>query len=134
MKMPDKVRYFNKRYLNKLTTRVARSSWGPFCMIHHIGRYSGKPYETPIIAFPIREGFVIALTYGPGVDWYRNARKAGRCQIQWHGKIYEIDKIEPLKPRIARAYLPFFFRTVLGLVGLRDYVKMESPFPPVIEG
>ncbi len=130
MKIPSKVRYFNKRFLNKLTSKIARSSWGPFCMIYHIGRRSGKPYETPIIAFPTTEGFVIALTYGPEVDWYRNIRAAGRCRIQWHGKVYEINKIEPLEAKTALTYLPGLFQTVLGLVGLRDYIKVVSPNPP----
>ena len=129
MKMPNGIRYFNKRYLNRLTARIAHSSWGPFCIIFHIGRRSGRPYETPIIAFPTADGFVIALTYGPEVDWYRNICASGRCKIQWHGKVYELWKIDPLEPKTALTYLPRFFRMVLGLVGLRDYVKMVGQSP-----
>ncbi len=129
MKIPNGIRYFNKRVLNPLTSRIAHSTWGPFCIIYHIGRRSGKPYETPIIAFPTPDGFVIVLTYGPQVDWYRNICASGSCKIQWHGQVYDIVKIEPLEPKIALAYLPGFFRLILRQVDFRDYVKLVGQSP-----
>ena len=129
MKIPNGIRYFNKTILNPLTARIAHSSRGPFCIIYHIGRRSGRPYETPIIAFPTANGFVIALTYGPEVDWYRNICASGCCRIQWHGQVYEIKKIEPLESKTALTYLPGFFRMILGMVGFRDYVKMVGQSP-----
>lgn len=54
-----------KHTLNPLTRRLARSSLGPFSIIRHVGRRSGKLYETPIIVAPHQDGFVIELTYGP---------------------------------------------------------------------
>jgi deazaflavin-dependent oxidoreductase (nitroreductase family) len=130
MKMPAEVRYFNKRYLNPLIGGIARSSWGPFCIIYHVGRRIGKPYETPLIAFPATFGFVIALTYGPEVDWYRNIKAVGHCQIEWHGKVYAIQKVEPLDRKVALPLLPWIFRTVLSLVGLKDFIKLEGQIPP----
>lgn len=130
MKMPNGIRYFNKRVLNPLTARIARSSRGPFCIVKHMGRHSGKPYETPIIAFPTVDGFVVALTYGPGVDWYRNVCAAGWCRIQWHGQSYEIKNIEPLEPKTALTLLPPFFNVILRLVNFRDYVKLVNQGPP----
>jgi deazaflavin-dependent oxidoreductase (nitroreductase family) len=129
MKIPDGVRYFNKRFLNRLTARIAHAAWGPFCIIYHVGRRSGTPYATPIMAFPTPDGFVIVLTYGPQVDWYRNICAAGKCKIEWHAKTYEIRQIEPLEPKTALAALPFFFRTVLGLVGFQDFVKLVGQNP-----
>ncbi len=129
MKIPSGVRYFNKRFFNPLTGKIARSSWGPFCIIYHVGCRSCKPYETPIIAFPTTFGFVVALTYGPEVDWYRNILAAGHCQIGWHGKVYPIQKIEPVDPKTALPLLPWFFRAVLSLVGLKDFIKLEGQSP-----
>lgn len=129
MKIPNGIRYFNKRFLNPLTARIAHSAHGPFCIIYHIGRRSGRPYETPIIAFPTAVGFVIVLTYGPGVDWYRNVCASGWCRIQWHGQVYEIKKIEPLEPKTALTYLPLFFRVILRLVGFQNFVKMVGQSP-----
>src|SRR5215510_1568064 len=85
-----------KYTLNPLTRRLARSSFGPFSIVRHVGRRSGKRYETPIIVAPLKDGFVIELTYGPDVDWHKNILVAGGCTLLWHGKEYVINKIEPL--------------------------------------
>jgi hypothetical protein len=38
-----------KYSLNPLTRRLAHSSFGPFSIVRHVGRRSGKRYETPIL-------------------------------------------------------------------------------------
>lgn len=94
-----------KNTLNRLTTRVARSGRGPFALVRHIGRRSGTTYETPLILARVPEGFVAELTYGTGVNWYRNIVAAGECVIISGGKEYRIDKIEPCDPDAGiRAY------------------------------
>ena len=62
------LKFLNRRF-NPLTRKIARGSFGPFAIVRHIGRRSGKPYETPIIVQPYEDGFVFELTYGPDVDW-----------------------------------------------------------------
>jgi deazaflavin-dependent oxidoreductase (nitroreductase family) len=84
-----------KHTLNRITSRVARGSHGPFALVIHTGRKSGRVYETPIIVRPIDGGFMIELTYGPGVDWYRNVVAAGGCRILFHGVETRITRIEP---------------------------------------
>jgi deazaflavin-dependent oxidoreductase (nitroreductase family) len=68
----DRIRVFNKYVTNRVLRGLVNASRGPFAILGHIGRRSGKPYETMIMVWPTREGFVIALTYGPQVDWLRN--------------------------------------------------------------
>jgi deazaflavin-dependent oxidoreductase (nitroreductase family) len=127
VKFPKGLRYFNKHVLNRITGQAARSSWGPFCIIYHVGRRSGKPYETTIIAIPTAGSFVIALTYGPDVDWFRNIRAAGGCKILWHRQLYTIEKIEPMESRTALPYFPGFERMILRLVGIQHFVRMVCP-------
>jgi hypothetical protein len=43
----------------------------------HRGRKSGNLHRTPILAFPIIEGFDFALTYGRNVDWVKNLLAGG---------------------------------------------------------
>src|SRR4051794_19962533 len=90
----DKIRVFNKHILNRFFRLFAGSSQTPFAIVRHVGRRSNKPYETPIIVQPVDDGFVIALTYGPQVDWYRNILAVGACEIRWHGEDYKIDSFE----------------------------------------
>ncbi len=124
MKLPDKVRYFNKRFLNKVTARVARAGWGPFAIIYHVGRRSGKCFETPIFVFPAPDGFVIALTYGPQVDWYKNILAAQHCRVLYHHREYEIDKVEPLDRKAALPLFPPFFEYTLGHGGMQDFTRL----------
>ena len=63
---------FIKHTLNPLTLGMARRGLGPFALIRHTGRKSGRTFETPLILARVPEGFVAELTYGPEVNWYRN--------------------------------------------------------------
>jgi deazaflavin-dependent oxidoreductase (nitroreductase family) len=81
--------------LNRLTTRMARTGRGPFALVRHIGRKSGRTYETPLILALVPDGFVAELTYGPAVNWYRNITAAGRCVVVFGGAEYQVDRIEP---------------------------------------
>jgi deazaflavin-dependent oxidoreductase (nitroreductase family) len=84
-----------KNTLNRVTVPLARSGHGPFSLIRHTGRRTGRPYETPLLLARDGADFVAELTYGPGVAWYRNVVAAGRCVVVHRGAAYEIDRIEP---------------------------------------
>ena len=114
-----------KYTLNPLTRRLARSSFGPFSIVRHVGRRSGKLYETPIIVSRVRDGFVIELTYGPDVDWHKNVLAAGSCSLVWHGQVYVIDKIEPLATETGRAAFPPSQRLILRLLGRTHFEMMK---------
>jgi deazaflavin-dependent oxidoreductase (nitroreductase family) len=124
VKLPSGMRYFNKYVLNRVTGMMARSPWGPFSIVYHVGRRSGRPYQTTIIVIPTAGRFVVALTYGPEVDWFRNVSAAGGCKILWHRQIYTIEKIEPMEAKSALPYFPGFERMILRLVGIQHFVRM----------
>jgi deazaflavin-dependent oxidoreductase (nitroreductase family) len=125
MKMPSPVRYFNKYLLNRLTIQLARSSFGPFAIIIHVGRRSGKTYETPIIVQSIPGGFVLALTYGREVDWVKNVLDAGHCKIVLHRKEFLMQKIEPMGREAALPTFPWLERLILQGIGIEHYLRME---------
>lgn len=123
-KIHSGVRIFLKYTLNPLTRRVARTAHGPFALIRHVGRRSGKQYETPIIVAPIDGGFMIELTYGPEVDWYKNVLAAGGCTVVWHGQDYVTDQIIPQDVEIGRAAFPLLARLILRVIRRRHFVKL----------
>ena len=130
MQLKQQIRHrfltFLKNDFNPLTRRIARGSHGPFAIVRHVGRRSGKPYETPIIVQPADDGFVIELTYGPEVDWYKNVLAAGGCTILWHGKNHVIDKIEPMDTETGRAAFPLPERLILRILRRTQFFKMKT--------
>ncbi len=120
----SRMRSFNKHILNRVTRRFAQFPRGPFALVRHVGRRSGKPYETPIMVEHTGNSFLIALTYGPDVDWYRNVQVAGHCTLVWHGRRYALEKPEPVAVNAARSAFPVFERMILHLSGTKHFVRM----------
>jgi deazaflavin-dependent oxidoreductase (nitroreductase family) len=115
---------FLKHTLNRATSRVARGRAGPFALVKHVGRKSGRQYETPIIVQLTEGGFVIELTYGPEVDWYRNVVAANGCRILYHGVEHVIEGLEPLTAAEGiRAFTPGQQR-ILRLLRRTHFVKL----------
>ena len=112
-----------KHTLNRLTTRMARGRRGPFALVRHVGRKSGKLYETPIIVQPTSGGLVIELTYGDRVDWYRNVRAAGGCRILLHRTEWVITGFEPMDAATGRAAFTPAQRGILRLLRRKHFVK-----------
>jgi deazaflavin-dependent oxidoreductase (nitroreductase family) len=110
-----------KHTLNRLTIRAARWRYGPFSVVRHVGRRSGRVYETPLILARVPEGFVAELTYGPDVDWYKNFVAAGRCVVVHHGREYEVNGVVPCPAELGRAAFPPPARLVLAALDRRDF-------------
>ena len=128
----DRIRVLNKYVTNRLLRRFASCSRGPFAIIHHVGRRSGKPYETVIWVWPTREGFVIALTYGSKVDWYRNMLAAEGGTVFWHRRRYAVGKPEPVDADTALPAFPAPFRLIFRTFGRQEefvQMKLSGPEP-----
>lgn len=78
----DRIRVLNKHATNKLMIRIAGRRFGHFAILTHYGRRTGRVYRIPIIAEPVENGFMIALTYGRKVDWGANVLAKGECSLK----------------------------------------------------
>jgi deazaflavin-dependent oxidoreductase (nitroreductase family) len=126
MSMRNRIRVFNKYVTNRVLRRFAERGFGPFAIVGHVGRRTGKPYETVLWVWPTREGFVIALTYGPEVDWRRNLLAAGGGTVFWHGKVYTVGKPEPIDAATALPAFPALFRLIFRTIGRHEqFVRMK---------
>jgi deazaflavin-dependent oxidoreductase (nitroreductase family) len=119
-----RVAHFNRRVTNHVTRPLAR--WLPgFGVVIHTGRKSKRRYETPVNIFRAREGYVIALTYGPESDWVRNVLSAGGCDVITRGRHKRLTS-----PRIRhderQDLVPTPLRPVLRVLRVTDFMQLEE--------
>jgi deazaflavin-dependent oxidoreductase (nitroreductase family) len=127
--MPDRMRVFNKYVTNRVLHVLALLPRGPFAIVRHVGRRSGKSYETVIMVWPATEGFVIALTYRSKVDWYQNLQAVGSGTVHWHRRDFAIGRPEPIEAKMALAAFPPPFRQILGRTGVHEFVRTPCIHP-----
>ncbi|HKT37049.1 MAG TPA: nitroreductase family deazaflavin-dependent oxidoreductase [Ktedonobacterales bacterium] len=121
-----RLRTFVKHVVNPVLRNAARSTHGPFALLRHVGRRSGKRYETPIMVWRAKDGFVIVLTYGPNTDWLRNLQAADQGTLRWHEREYVFKRPEFIDAKAAQRALPPFIKFVLRLRGSHEYVKLAD--------
>ena len=119
--------------LNRGTRRLALTGRGPFSVVVHRGRKSGREYRTPLLLAKVPEGFVAELTYGPNVDWLRNVEAAGGCTLIHGGVTLHVTSIDPCDAERGRAAFPIPARLVLTLLRKKHYRVLrvaEAPAGP----
>jgi deazaflavin-dependent oxidoreductase (nitroreductase family) len=118
-----KVAHFNKRFTNRVTGPLVPYLPG-FGLVKHVGRKSGRSYETPVNVFRRADGFIFALTYGPEAEWVRNVLAAGGCDLVHRGHTYRLTNPEVIHDE-TRQTVPAFPRPILRLVGCADFLRLS---------
>jgi deazaflavin-dependent oxidoreductase (nitroreductase family) len=123
MPLPRRIAHFNRRVTNRVTRHVA--GWMPgFAIVIHVGRRSGRTYETPVNVFRDGSRYVFALTYGPESDWVRNVLAAGGCRIKTRRKTIELrDPQRFAEPRRRLVTPPA--RWILGLINVDQFLALS---------
>ena len=75
-------------------------------MIHHVGRFSGQPYRTPLEAHRVDDEFIFTLVYGSRSDWVQNVLAAGTAQLEFEGNTVDLIGPELISAEQAFARLP----------------------------
>jgi len=124
MNLPRFMRRVNRVVTNPLMRTFA---WlvPPLAVVHHVGRKSGRPYRTPVLAFPSAKAFAIPMTYGRDVDWARNLLAAHEGEIEQRGR-----RVALRSPRIvafdaAETHLPATLRPVFRAMDLPGYFLLD---------
>ena len=121
----DRIRVLNKRFTNKLLIHISGKGLAMFAILTHTGRKSGKRYQIPIIAVPVPDGFVIALTYGKKTDWYENVKAKGGCSLTCQRKEYALTNPQLIPPEQGLAAFPALFRAGLKMMGIQYYLHLS---------
>ncbi|MEV4534461.1 nitroreductase family deazaflavin-dependent oxidoreductase [Asanoa sp. NPDC049518] len=98
----------------------------PLAVVHHVGRRSGRSYQTPVMAFPTPEGWIVALFYGDDVQWLRNAQGPGKVELTRSGTRHELSQVRLLDAAAGEPLIPAWARAVVRPVRVRDYVSLVA--------
>jgi len=82
------------RVTRPLALRSAGSSGSGTSVVRHVGRRSGRSYQTPVVAVEHDDSFLIALPYGERTDWLKNVLAKGSATLVTDGHTYEVDQPE----------------------------------------
>jgi deazaflavin-dependent oxidoreductase (nitroreductase family) len=89
------------RATKRFVLKASGTPGGIASVIRHVGRTTGRPYETPVSAVAIDDGFVIALPYGPNADWLKNVLVGGSASIVHEGNTCRVDRPEIVPMSVA---------------------------------
>jgi deazaflavin-dependent oxidoreductase (nitroreductase family) len=119
------IRRMNRRLWNPRAMRKAGQTGAYASIVHHVGRKTGRPYQTPVGIVDTGEKFIITLPYGTTPDWLKNLLQAGRALITHNGATYRVD--EPLVVGIdeAASLLTPKDRRVARLYGVRSFLMLD---------
>ena len=112
--------------VNPIVLRVAGRRAIPIAVVSHAGRRSGRHYATPVIAFPMRNGFAITLPYGSGTNWCQNVLTSSPASIQWQGVHYRALDAEIVGPGKALPLLPPGLRQLVWLLRIRQFLILNA--------
>jgi deazaflavin-dependent oxidoreductase (nitroreductase family) len=96
-------------------------------IIEHVGRKSGRTYETPVDAIPARTGFLIALPYGTRADWVRNVLASGSATVVTQGDRVDVDRPTVVATADVAGQIPAKTLRTLRLFGVKQCLHLEKP-------
>jgi deazaflavin-dependent oxidoreductase (nitroreductase family) len=92
------------RVTRPLALRSAGKSGSNTAVVGHVGRRSGRRYETPVVAVAHEDEFLIALPYGDRTDWLKNVLASGAATLVVDGRTYDLDRPEIIPMARATGY------------------------------
>ena len=123
--LPHWLARLNMRFSNRFMRPIAaRLPW--FCVLEHVGRRTGTVRRTALMAFHRdSDRWVIALTYGPGVEWLRNVVAEGGCRLLTRGRWVEV--VEPRRFRDqSRLAVPWPVRIPLAVLRVDEFLELRE--------
>jgi deazaflavin-dependent oxidoreductase (nitroreductase family) len=77
-----------------------------YSILKHVGRKSTREYQNPVSAYPLGDGFVVAVRYGLQSQWVRNVMANGRFTLRTKGRDFPLEKPEIISPSQALPAYP----------------------------
>jgi deazaflavin-dependent oxidoreductase (nitroreductase family) len=125
MTISDRLARFNRRVPNRLIGMIAGRRLSPVAFVFHVGRRSGRRYRTPVLPFPLPDGYLVSLPYGPNRDWVRNVLAAGGCTLRRNGRQVELANPRMLTAGAAAPLLPAPVRPALRALPRIRFLRLS---------
>jgi hypothetical protein len=121
----DALRRANRRWFNPLVLRFAGHAPWPVARLEHRGRSTGAFRATPVLAWPVAGGFVVAMPYGTDVDWARNLLHAREGVLQYQGVRYRVGSPRIVPAREVGGDVPVPIGSLIAMSGMRHVARLE---------
>jgi deazaflavin-dependent oxidoreductase (nitroreductase family) len=121
----DFIRRMNRSVTNPRVMRTAGTTQTETSVIEHVGRTSGRTYQTPVDIIPTRTGLLIALPYGTRADWSRNVLAAGAATVVTRGERVAVDRPTIVAAADVADLIPRRTQRMLGLFGVGQCLHLE---------
>jgi deazaflavin-dependent oxidoreductase (nitroreductase family) len=121
----DALIALGKHGFNKIGLRTAGHAGVGTARIHHVGRVSGRRYETPVGAVPTEDGFLIMLPYGLRSQWLRNVLASGSARLDVDGRSHDVREPEIVRFETVEDAFGSGDRTLSRLLDVRDVLRLR---------
>jgi len=107
---------------NRIFLKISGKWFRAYSIVKHTGRRSGREYRNPVSAYPLEDGFVIAVLYGAQSQWVRNVMATGRLTLRTKGRDHLLERSEIITPAQALPAFPAPARRMLRSRNIHDFV------------
>jgi deazaflavin-dependent oxidoreductase (nitroreductase family) len=119
------ARRMQRDVFNPRALRHAGTQGSPWAVVRHVGRRSGRAYETPVGVAAASDGFFILLPYGAGAQWVQNVRAAGTAVLAVEGREHVV--VSPEVVPVVEMPMSDADRLAARIFGIRHALKLHSP-------
>jgi hypothetical protein len=106
---------------NRIFLRIPGKWFRAYSIVRLVGRTTGWQYRNPVSAYPLGDGFVIAVLYGIESNWVRNVMAAGRFTLQTKGRDYPLERPEIIAPAQALPAYPALYRRMMRTRNIQHF-------------
>jgi deazaflavin-dependent oxidoreductase (nitroreductase family) len=121
------VRRMNRSVTNPRVMRTAGTAGTQTSVIEHVGRASGRTYQTPVDIIETPTRLLIALPYGTGADWLRNVLAAGSATVITGGEHIDVGRPSIVPTSEVANLIPARTLRTLRLFGVSQCLRLEKP-------
>ena len=121
--LTDALRQVQKRVNPLILTFAGRI--GPYGVVQHVGRRSGRRYLTPVAVRMLGDDFVAPLPYSTATDWWRNLEAAGGGHLRWAGRTYAVGPPDLIDQATALPAFPRPVQAIGRLLGVQHFLRLR---------